>query len=834
MKFPRAVALIAAAITCAALTPARAQTPALTATIGDFITPVAANASSAQTDAGRTATRLIDGSGWAQSAPGSGLYLHSANAMETGASMWNGEMNSTLDFDLGTTFFVNGLYVWNYNEGQGYNSRGVKEFAISSSLDNQIFTPVGDFTLEMAPGDNDYRGQTLAFKAPVSARYFRFAIKSNYRGGEQSGLSEVRFADAKRVFVPQKIEPWKATYPRPQHPKLALGQALAGAENIRYPADAGVIDVTKAPYDAKGDGTTDDTAALQRALSENHDKGAIIYFPNGVYRISDTLFYSIDNPDKARQTILQGQSERGAIIQLMDNAPKFQSPRATRAMLNTGYAPAQRFGNEIRNLTFDTGVGNAGATGVQFIANNEGGMSDVTIVSGDGQGVFGLDLGYTDEQGPCLIQNLRVQGFDSGVGLSFGVASAVLEHISVESQNKWGVLNAGQPLTLRDLQSKNAVPALWAAGGFTALIEADLEGVGAAKSAPAILCGSSLMARDVKTRGYAQSLKSTLPDRAGVEKASFDQWLSKPIARLFPVTGVGNGMSEGLRLPARETPASPTEKDVSRWVSVEKFGAHPDDGQDDAAGIQAAIDSGARTIYLPRGGYDIGKTIELRGAVASFFGCRAFLSVMPSLVEAKAPMFRVAKVGAPLLELNGISTDFSSGEHSFLENNSARTLILRHLQINFQGAAAYNGASDAAQFGDVFIEDVVGRYFRFANQRVWARQFNVEGPGTHISNRGGPMWILGYKTEQQGTLLETLDGGQTEVLGGLSYTVGDKIDAPMFVIDGISRAAISIAEVNFSGQPFESIVQQTREGKVKVMLKDDALWERVFTLFSSG
>ena len=828
MKSFRAPSFIAVAIICTALNRAHAQTPTITATIGDFIAPVAASASSAQTDAGRIASRLIDGSGWAESAPGSGVYLHTSNASETGASMWNGEVNSTLNFDLGRVFSTNGLYLWNYNEGNGYNSRGVKEFAVSSSLDDKIFVPVGDFTLEMAPGDNDYRGQTVKFAAPVSARYFRFAIKSNYRGGEQSGLSEVRFANAERAYVLQKPKPWRATYPRPQHPQLKLGQALVGAENVRYPADAGLVDVTKAPYGAKGDGKTDDTAALQRALSENHDKGAIIYFPNGVYRISDTLFYSLDNPDKARQTILQGQSERGTIIQLIDNAPKFQSPRATRALVNTGYAPAQRFGNEIRNLTFDTGVGNAGATGVQFIANNEGGMSDVTIVSGDGQGFAGLDLGYTDEQGPCLIQNVRVQGFDVGVRLAFGVASATLEHISVESQNRWGVRNEGQPLALRDLRSTNAVPALSAAGGFTVLIEAELEGTGAAKNQPAIWCESNLMARDVKTSGYEQSLKSTLPDRAGVEKASFDQWLSKPVARLF------SGTSDGLRLPIRETPASPTESDISRWVSVEKFGAHPDDGQDDSPGIQAAIDSGARTIYLPRGGYDIGSTVELRGQVAALFGCRAFLSIRPSLTEAKAPMFRVAPTGAPLLELNGISTDYSSGDHFFVENNSSRALILRHMQINFQGADAYHGASSAAQFGDVFIEDVVGRGFRFANQRVWARQFNVEGQGTHISNRGGPLWILGYKTEGMGTLLETLDNGQTEVLGGLSYTVGDKLDAPMFVVDETSRAAISIAEVNFSGQPFESIVRQTRDGKVKVMLKDDALWERVFTLFSSG
>jgi hypothetical protein len=63
---------------------------------------------------------------------------------------------------------------------------------------------------------------------------------------------------------------------------------------------------------------------------------------------------------------------------------------------------------------------------------------------------------------------------------------------------------------------------------------------------------------------------------------------------------------------------------------------------------------------------------------------------------------------------------------------------------------------------------VVGREFRFQGQTVWARQFNVEGDGLHVANDGGTLWILGYKTEGGGTLMETTGGGRTEVLGGFS------------------------------------------------------------------
>ena len=111
--------------------------------------------------------------------------------------------------------------------------------------------------------------------------------------------------------------------------------------------------------------------------------------------------------------------------------------------------------------------------------------------------------------------------------------------------------------------------------------------------------------------------------------------------------------------------------------------------------------------------------------------------------------------------MEGLHTDFASGPFVFLENTSRRTLVMRRLMINFQGADAYQGSGG----GTVFLEDVVGRWFKFQDQTVWARQFNPEGDGTHILNDGGTLWILGLKTEGDGTLIETRGGGRTEAVG---------------------------------------------------------------------
>ncbi len=65
---------------------------------------------------------------------------------------------------------------------------------------------------------------------------------------------------------------------------LFLSTCLHG-QGIVFPEAANVADVRR-EYGAKGDGSTDDTAAFQRALDE---RKSLIYIPDGTYLVSDTL-----------------------------------------------------------------------------------------------------------------------------------------------------------------------------------------------------------------------------------------------------------------------------------------------------------------------------------------------------------------------------------------------------------------------------------------------------------------------------------------------------------------------------------------------------------------
>lgn len=574
--------------------------------------------------------------------------------------------------------------------------------------------------------------------------------------------------------------------------------ASAHAQDYVFPADAGIVNVRD--FGAKGDGTTDDTAALQTALARYPSGNKIIYLPNGTYLISDTLRWpeGASGGQFMKRTILQGQSRDGAVLKLKDNCVGYGDPAQPKSLLYTGRAPAQRFRNGIRSLTVDTGRGNPGAIGVQYIANNQGGIHDLRIRAGEGRGVIGLDLGYTNEQGPCLIRHVTVEGFDVGISTKHAVDSVVLEHITLRDQRRYGFVNDGQCLSIRGLTSRNAVPAFRNVRGasLTALIDARLEGTGPAAEMPAIENEAGLFARNITVSDYREAILSRVDGEKRVAGPRVAEFVSHPAATLF------EGSGRSLNLPVPETPEVPWDG-LDQWAGPQQFGGQGDGKFDNTEALQRAIDSGKSTVYLPNGNWKFDGTVLVRGAVRRLIGCEAKLSGKGTLkiVDGAAPVVRVERLDLIYSEV-------------VIEQATRRTLVISTVTLGHAAPVTETGA------GDLFLEDVCGTGWKFQNQNVWARQLNPEGNETKIVNDGGALWILGLKSEADGTLAESRNGARTEVVGGFAYANTARPKQPMFVSQD-AALSVTIGEFVIRSAPFLQLVVETRGGETKTLRKGD-------------
>jgi hypothetical protein len=581
----------------------------------------------------------------------------------------------------------------------------------------------------------------------------------------------------------------------------ALAASVSGADRTPGPISfpAGFMTSVKS-YGAVGDGVTDDTAAIQHALNDGrwtpttnyYGEPKALYFPAGTYLVRRPLYWN------GCCMTIQGAGSASSVIRLAPSSQEFNDRARPVPVIQTP-AGNQSFRQNIRDLGITIGADNPGANALSYISNNSGALVNVLITSEDRGANVGIDL-TRPYAGPLMLKDVEIDGFGVGIDLKSAEYSATLEGITLKNQTVAGIRNVTQPVNIRSLVSTNSVPAITNDGGFVVLLDASL--TGGSSSNPAIQTNDTLYARTVTSSGYGE----TILDESGTKPVKVTGTVAEHLVGV-PLGLASTAKAASLKLNIEETP-SYSDSNLSTWAAFKpKF-------YGDTSELQSTLNSGASTVYFP-----FGPSPSAGYANGAYFSWAEVQVTVPDKVQRIIGFSSVVNGSADGPGGGGIALVITSNSTTPLvieefgyglkiEHRGKRPVVIKHSDVTYTSAA---GA------GPLFLEDVeTGSFVVQPKQQVWARQLNDEVSGTRIHNQGGSLWILGIKTEQAGTIINTSAGGSTELLGGLIY--------PATVTPTSDIAFISTdAQVSYIyGQPvyctrcgYSVQVQETRSGVTK-------------------
>ncbi|HMA51441.1 MAG TPA: glycosyl hydrolase family 28-related protein [Magnetospirillaceae bacterium] len=556
---------------------------------------------------------------------------------------------------------------------------------------------------------------------------------------------------------------------------LAAGviASAAGAEPTSFPKDSGYLDVRA--FGAKGDGKTDDTQALLKALAASgedtgpnfwHDR--LVWLPNGTYKVSGTLLKRYQGGAFASGLSLIGESREHTIIRLVDHAPGFndsQHPQAvifTSSKLIGGNASGggkdyvgkgegnDAYMNFVENLTVEVGNGNPGAIAIDFLGNNLDAIRNVSLKAPAGSGAIGLSM-MRKWPGPTLVSDLSIDGFPIGLATAQTEYGLTFDHIKLRGQSQAAIRNEQNSLAIRDLDIEGNNPVILNAGdkGFLAI-----EGGHIAATEPAALFRNEGIVT-LRKVGLGSGVTSGVLNGRDWQAGAVPDW----------ITAMG------------EAPA-PVKVAPEQWVSPARFGAMGDPDQDATQALRDTFATGAAVIYLPHGTYAISDGIEIPSTVQRIVGMNSTIRVLPKrqpVFQRTSGMMRVNSAGAPLIIERLAFDNTNQGDQLAIDQTGGRDLVLRDIV-----SAGTTLLDRKAGGGAVFLEDVCcGKISVAGPQPVAARQFDTEGSGVRITNRGAPLSILGLKTEGVSVILDNSAGGHSDIFGGLVYVVRDGADATL-------------------------------------------------------
>ncbi|KAL6804784.1 glycoside hydrolase family 55 protein [Trichoderma sp. SZMC 28013] len=388
-------------------------------------------------------------------------------------------------------------------------------------------------------------------------------------------------------------------------------------------------------FGAKGDGVTDDTAAINAALSSGNRCGAgcdsqtttpaIVYFPPGTYVVSSPiqLYYYTHLIGDATNLPTLKASRNFAGIAVIDSNPGW-------------YGATNNFFRQIRNFKIDlTGQPINTGTGIRWrvaqatsIQNVQFIMSTDTTTNNKQQGIWGEDgsggwlsdltfnggaLGMWVGNQQFTSRNLVFNGCQTAIymnwnwlwsfhGLTINNANVGIDMSSIDGnsvQQVGSIILADSKLT----NTKVGVLTnhdLNQAGTYGTLVLDNVDltqntpiAVKNAKSGATLLAGNANIASWTQGRAYTNNNgKAVQGTRATVSK---------------PAALTANGKVFTRSKPQYETIAA------NNFVSVKSRGAKGDGSTDDTAAIQAVFNSvsSGQIVYFDHGAYVVTDTIKV-------------------------------------------------------------------------------------------------------------------------------------------------------------------------------------------------------------------------------
>ncbi len=402
------------------------------------------------------------------------------------------------------------------------------------------------------------------------------------------------------------------------------------------------------------------------------------------------------------------------------------------------------WGNQARNFTIDTGSGNPGAIGMTFMGANGCSLDNVTIRSGDGQGLVGLDFPWWSVQGHFT--DITVEGFDYGMRiLDNRENQPTLENVTLRKITRAGIrVQAATALSVRKLDYSGDGPAVEVRGEGAHLVMVDSKLTSPQGAEVALDLGdvpaNQAFLRNIEIRNFQSSLRES-----GTKKQSgkIREYVTGEIL------AVGSTPKRSLDLPVEEVRLVPWEKDPGQWASPEDF-----EGSETER-IQAALNSGKPAIYFPKSYYEGGE-FTLPATVRQI----DFLH----LDEVRGRFIVSEPSQEPLWIEHAqrrLPVDISAQRNVHFRFGSNRVRVLTDLpvSVHYENLAVLTGAHD-----DRFCPPHV---------RVYARSINDEDR-KHPNNvvNGGLLWVLGFKTEAHRESFLVKNRGVLEVLGGYRNHAG--------------------------------------------------------------